>query len=71
MVGSDQPRPLGDREPVDRLDRPLRGPIIAVQPLGHEPQRFGRDVQPAIGEEQLDQRREQRIVGMARSEPPE
>ena len=66
-----QARALGDGESVDRLDRPLRGPVIAVQPLGHEPQRFARNVQPAVGEEQLDQPREQRIVRDARSGRPE
>ena len=62
MVGSDSARALRDREAVDRLHCPLGGPVIAVQPVGHEPQRFGRDVQAAVGEQQLDERREQRVV---------
>ena len=65
-----QSRALGDGEAVDRFDRPLGGPVIAVQPLGHEAQRVIGNMQPAVGEEQLDQRPEQADRRGARCAPP-
>ena len=61
IVGMVKRGAFGNRKAIHGLDRPFHRPIIAVQPVTHEAQRFGGDVQATVREKQLDQRDEQGV----------
>ena len=56
---------FGNRVAINRFDCSLDSPVIAVQPLAHETQCVGWNMQSAIGEMELDEGGKKSVVGMA------